>query len=360
MTIEATREQLGDTSNTSPVRYQPSWVDLLVALVRPLPVPGWLFYLSLWVAVALLLSVGMAVTATTGASGIGEGIAFWSLAVVYYLALMHYLDGLGERALQAFRPASSMSEATYHGLHHELTTMPARETLVAGLAGAGLTVMSLLLPDGPAYSPLVIHRLPGPVGMVVVVLANVVMATFIYHSIRQLRVVGRIHATIAQVNLFQRGPLYAFSKLTARTGIGYLLALSLGIIPRTGSTRTDWLFDVSTLLVQLLAIATFILPLLAVQRCLAQEKQHREDALAVRLEHAFAELHARIDSGTLQDVSAVRTALDALGLERDTLAKVSIWPWQFGTLAGFGSALLLPLTIWLIQQLLGPVLATLR
>jgi hypothetical protein len=360
MTIQTTQCQLVDSSHELPAPLRPSWIDQLVCGVRRLPIPSWLFYLSLWLIVALLLTAGMALADTRGATDIGAGIAFWSLAPVYYLALMHYLDGVAERALVAFRPISDMSEATYLRYRDELTTMPAREALFAGLAGAGLTLVSLLLRDGPAYTSLAIHRLPGPMGVDSVVLANVVMSSFVYHSIRQLRIVGRIHATITRINLFQRGPLYAFSTLTARTGIGYLLALSLGIIPRTGSSSTDWLLDTSTLVIQLLAVASFVLPLLAVQRRLAQEKQRRHDELAVRLERGFAELHARIDSGALGEVSAVRTALDALGLERDTLAKVSTWPWQFGTLAGFGSALLLPLTIWVVQQLAGPMLAALR
>ncbi len=46
-------------------------------------------------------------------------------------------------------------------------------------------------------------------------------------------------------------------------------------------------------------------------------------------------------------------SIAALWRERDIIAKLPTWPWSTGTLRGFVSALLLPITLFLIQRLLG-------
>jgi hypothetical protein len=38
--------------------------------------------------------------------------------------------------------------------------------------------------------------------------------------------------------------------------------------------------------------------------------------------------------------------------QREIVAKLSTWPWSAGTARGFASAILLPLGLYLVQQLL--------
>lgn len=51
-------------------------------------------------------------------------------------------------------------------------------------------------------------------------------------------------------------------------------------------------------------------------------------------------------------MGGLKVLLDSLLLERDTLAKIPTWPWKPGTVAGFSSALLVPVIIWFCQQIL--------
>lgn len=46
---------------------------------------------------------------------------------------------------------------------------------------------------------------------------------FVIHTVRQLRLVSRIHRLAGNINLFHRIPVHAFSALTGRTGIGIVL-----------------------------------------------------------------------------------------------------------------------------------------
>jgi len=48
----------------------------------------------------------------------------------------------------------------------------------------------------------------------------------------------------------------------------------------------------------------------------------------------------------------IQEGIASLDLERATLNKIPTWPWEPGSIRGVVAALLLPLGIWLIQNLL--------
>jgi hypothetical protein len=329
--------------------YPPSWVDHFFEWVRRLPLPAWLFYTGLWCVLYLLVSVAVWVE---GAEPVGflSYIAFDSaLYILYYLALMHYLDSVAGRALDLFRPLLHVNELDYKQLRYELTTLPARNTLLAGSIGILVTVASLpfIPPAGKAAE--LAHNLSAQVAFAI---GNAVMATFVYHTVRQLRMVTHIQATATRVNLYRREPVYAFSRLTARTGIGWILALTIGMVPRLGPTLTaEGGMSMASMLLPF-ALLLFILPLHSIHRLLAAEKRRLQCEVERRLEMIFAQLHGRMDAGDIVDVGGVKVLLDSLLVERDTLSKIPTWPWKPGTVAGFSSALLLPVIIWFCQQVL--------
>jgi hypothetical protein len=263
----------------------------------------------------------------------------------------------------------TLNDSQYDQLHRELTTMPTRQSWLAGFIGILVTVATIPFnrPSLPDHSLHLDHAMasmlvppPGPisapVSVVVACLANFVVGVFIYHTLRQLRLVSRIHATMTRVSLFQRDPLYAFSGLTARTGSGYLLAVSLGILPRSGAAVQSPLTAVAPVLLLGLALATFILPLLSSHRLLLEEKRCWQADLERRIETAMTNLHQRIAAEDIKDLGQVKTVLDSLVAEREILAKIPTWPWRPGMLAGFVSAISLPVIVWLVQQLLGRVI----
>src|SRR5690606_22595024 len=132
----------------------------------------------------------------------------------------------------------------------------------------------------------------------------------------------RIHRTVTRVDLFQRDPLFAFSVLTARTGVGYLLAFSVGVAPRTGAA----VYSIVTALIAHnilipLAIAAFILPLWRISRMLAAEKRRLRAEANIRLQKTLGELHQRVDADTLKEMADLKITIDSLLVEQDTLAK---------------------------------------
>ncbi|MCC6458268.1 MAG: hypothetical protein IT328_25165 [Caldilineaceae bacterium] len=339
-------------SVSNPPAYSASWLDYFFDWVRALPMPVWLFYLCLCLLLLLLFS-GLSWLEGLQPLGFTLLLAVDKAAyIVYYLALMHYLDGTAGRALSQFRPLLQADESDFARLHYELTTLPARSTLLAGGIGILITIISLQF--APA-DPILAQVVRQPSTQLAFLVGNAILAICVYHTIRQLGMVSRIHATVAYLNFYRRGPVYAFSRLTARTALGWILGISLGLSPRIApflSTEHMSWFWLLWLPIVPLAALVFVLPLVGVHRLLAREKARLQDDVEQRVEAVLLRVHRQQDADKLGDVSELKTLLDTLLVEREMAAKLPTWPWQPGTLAGFGSALLLPLAIWLLQQLL--------
>lgn len=70
------------------------------------------------------------------------------------------------------------------------------------------------------------------------------------------------------------------------------------------------------------------------------------------METGVSELHRRMAHNEPTRMDDLNKALAALEIEHASLARVPTWPWPPGTLRGVVAAVLLPVAIWLIQQVL--------
>jgi hypothetical protein len=182
------------------------------------------------------------------------------------------------------------------------------------------------------------------VGAIVIIL--------IYHSIRQLRLVSRIHARARQVNLFEPAPLYAFSNLTSRTAIGLILLQvpAVFFVPANESAvliTAAWLIPVV-----LISAAIFVLPLQGMHRQILAEKERLESEVGRRIAATIDDVHAAVDERRREEADGLNKTLATLVVERDLVAKLPTWPWSAGTFWGFASAVLLPIGLWLVTRTL--------
>jgi hypothetical protein len=170
-----------------------------------------------------------------------------------------------------------------------------------------------------------------------------------------LRQVYRIYTRHTRISLFNMGPLYALSGVTALTAVGF-------IIPPYGFLALNpILLDPITFAYMLpitgLALAAFIWPLLGVHRLLAAEKEQRLGEAAQRFQATIAELHQRIDEGALDKMDGLNKAMSSLQIERKTLDAIPTWPWEPETVRLLITALALPLGLWFAQYVLQRALA---
>jgi hypothetical protein len=181
------------------------------------------------------------------------------------IELMHYLDVVSSRALDTFRQVMDATDEQVAAVRERLTTMPAGPVAFATLIGTLVGVAQRVLVtsrnlEGIGYAT------SGTVyvfeyGLMLFVFVGLGVLT--YHTIRQLRLIDFLYRECAMVRLFDPGPLYAFSRVTARTALGLVFAAYAWLItyPRSTAGESISVFLVFLVVIALLAMTTFALPL---------------------------------------------------------------------------------------------------
>lgn len=185
------------------------------------------------------------------------------------------------------------------------------------------------------------------------ILIYVLVGVLIYHTLHQLRMVNEIYTKHTRINLFQLGPLYSLSSLTALTAIGIGIPTYLWFQINILSADSSYLSDIfQTIVLGIVIVVTFISPLLGAHSLLEKEKQRLNDEVARRMEATIARLHKQIDNDVLDDRAALKETLDGLVTEQGVIQKLRTWPWRTETVGGLGLAFLLPILIWVVQRVL--------
>lgn len=323
-------------------------MNRLHGAIDRLPGPAWLAYA---VATALLVLLAIWSDQFVDPSTLLQPTAYSAVIALFPLALIYYLDGVARRGLRNFRPVLSLSDPEFERLSYELTTMPRGAARVVSLVGVGIAILGLLVsPEemlGPASMPIVLSI----VGFGGVLFGYISFALLFYHTIRQLRLVSRIHSQATSINLFQPQPLYAFSTLTLRTAVAlvllsyYIVAVSSGV---SMGPATIGLLGINLTL----SVVLFMLPLYGMHTRLREEKNRMMSAVSGRIEGVFSSLHRALDDPLAGQIDTLNKGLTSLMVERDLIVKSPTWPWTPGTVRAFASTAVLPIALWLITRAL--------
>jgi hypothetical protein len=323
--------------------YRPSWVDRMAAAVERLPGPYWAPYLGAFLA---SLGLEMVVVGRVGESVSPEQVFTISLPF-YGFWLIHYLNRRAASSLQIFRAAFTGSESELGDARWRLTTLPAMPALVISLSGLLLGIASSL-----GWNP----GSPDQVLSNLAYYATTVFAgLYAYHAVRQLRLVTSLYARRARVDIHNVAPLHSFSVLSAHTAIGMLIILS-GAVLITPEGLVEG-FLLAAVLFGALAVLTFLLPLAGLHRRLADGKDLALAENSRRWQSSTTELYRRVDRRDWAGADRLNATLTALERGRTAIERVPTWPWRPETLRGLVAALLLPISIWLIQYGLQRMLA---
>ncbi len=333
--------------------YPPSWVNHLTGWVARRQWSSWYFYLGLWLVPVSLQLVVLWIEGVFPFPTVFPAQLFIPAMIVLFLSMIHFLDSRAEAALTTLRPALTATEEEYSQLCYLLTTMPTWPAILTSLATVGVIVL-LGVNSGQressieaiALSPIAANLL-----FAVYWIGWWVFGAFVYHTIHQLRVINRIYTEHTRVNLFAMSPLYAFSGVTALTAVTLAIA-TYGWTALNPDNLSDPVSIAVISLITVLALGAFAWPLLGSRRLMAKQKAEKLDEVSLRYEATFAELHQRIDNRELEEVEELMKVISVLEIERDTLRRISTWPWQPETLHFLMTALLLPLLLWIIQYVL--------
>ncbi|MEO8288228.1 MAG: hypothetical protein ABI670_17515 [Chloroflexota bacterium] len=353
MSTAAVSNAIADSGIDSRRPYPPSIIDRAINWVRGLPIPAWLFYFVVALAVILLHASIKWMDGSFPVGVFSWRLILGDISFIYAVGVLHYLDDSAREALNDFRPVMQIDDAEFNTLRYRFTTLPARPTLIVACLGAlyGVSSWLSLSPvqreNGKFFSSPPATVLEGLVFMLTYVGAAIV----IYHSVRQLRMVSLIYATHTQVDLFNLAPIYALSSVTARTAIAVLLITYawyfINVTSEPGFTNQFDIFILSAI-----SVVMFVAPLGGMHRLLVRAKIRAQTAAQQEFKATVAELHRRRDAGQFAEMGGINDALDGLLKEQSALDKISTWPWKTETLRGVATAVLLPILLWAVTRLL--------
>ena len=336
--------------------YPPSWQNRFLQAVDRLPFPNVGIFLGLFIGIAFLQHLVPWIEGL-----LPWGAVEWSqfnflipglLTPIFFSNLLIY----SEKALAKFRQALNVSEKEYADLRYRFLNLPALTgwilTLGVALGIALLYRTPLFQASFPSY---LLSGFSGVLIFLTSCFALSLVFAFIVVVLRQTRLVGQLYARVQKINLFNLGPLYAGSRLTSRVGtlfiiVGTVSFLSNSFLPEANpQIAVNIFFGVVNIGV---ALALFILPLLGIHQRLVAKKEELLSESGERVRAAFERLNKEQASGRLKEIGNTRQLVDAVIREREYIQGVPTWPWNAATLRTFITALLVPLTVWSVQQLL--------
>ncbi|MEO8626175.1 MAG: hypothetical protein ABI452_05685 [Candidatus Limnocylindrales bacterium] len=335
-------------------------MDRLLSLVDRFPGPA-----ALWFAMLalLLLAVAHLWIWATGARRMGElepEVVPPTLIFAFFLWLLHLLKHVAGSSFDAFRPALGGSADAQERYRLALTSVPDRVALAA------VVIVEVVL-NVSYFGTIRPLRLPLPVSVelasaALYLLAAASIALLIVQDLRQLRLVSRLSALAANVDIFKPGPVTALSRLTAASAIGIVAfvaayGFSTGLTVPTAQESVPFpAFIAEELALILLAVASFVLPLRVMHGRLLNEKNDLLGAAQDRLKVVLARIHEAVETGDLSQADQLNKTLTSVIVERDYLAKLPTWPWSSGTFRGVASAVVLPVVIFVITRVIDPLL----
>ncbi|MBF8290090.1 MAG: hypothetical protein HW391_1058 [Chloroflexi bacterium] len=258
--------------------YPPGWPHLLADRLERLPGSIWVAYavIALVAVLAMHLVPWTRDNAPIGTFDLPN--TFWGILPVITLWLFRDVERAAATAFDAFRPALNLSEPELARLRYELTVIPDRLSLVITVVAVGFTLVSFAL--DPAGSDAV--GLTGLPLVVVLVIQSFIVSVFfqlICQVLRQLRQIRRTVARSAVVDLFQPGPMHAFSRFTSRFGISIVLIVgfSVALVP-TPTDFGSFLLSWAPYLVipPIVVVIAFVVPLYGMHGRLVAEKEQMQ------------------------------------------------------------------------------------
>ena len=342
------------SSATAPFR--PGPISSLLTWAARLPGGGWWIFIPFLVA---LFAWGQFIEWMVGRVPVGT-LDLNLLVLGPYGPFAILGLGLGLRiarhALDTFWPATGWPDSERAGWAQRFAAAPFWPEVIALLAGSIAGVASLLVAIdslagiGPYRDAMLVAYLPQ-------FLAGYgLFAVGALITIRWLVLVSRIHREATAIDILDRVPIYAFSRLTFAVGIGYLIGAYYSLTVNAASQAGN-LASLGAIAANILvASASFVVPmwgihgrLVAEKEALLREAERRASALAV-------ELYARIDAGKFDETAVINSSLTGVNALRERIERLPTWPWSPQVLRGFVSALLLPLVIFVLTRVIAELI----
>jgi hypothetical protein len=334
--------------------YPPSWIDRLTRWLDALRLP----YLVVIVLIYLFfVFISHVLEWSSGGRpwwDFSYELFVYSLFTAEVLFFLRYIDLDAEIALEQFKPLLNLGEGEIEKLRYRMTVLPHRSVLIVTLLGIAFGVFmgystQVFLSESFQLSIALIWDITG------FLIADVLALLFVYRVVVQMRTANRLYASAAEFDLFNLNPVYALSTHTAKISFILVFMVYSNLLLAPGSIRIPSNL-VTTVVISIIAFIAFLLPLRGVNRRLVGEKSNLLREINARIKEAYARLENDFDNSNFSDMDAIGRALANLQNQKSYIEAIPTWPWRPAALRGFLSAMVLPIVIWVIQQILDRLL----
>ena len=348
----------GSRGRSMTTSYRPGAVSRFLAWIDTLPGHGWWIFPALGV---LLFAWAHGILWATGRRPAGTIEPVITVGVAYgpySLAVLALVNRVARRSLAAFWPATGLPDSERATWAYQFVNSPGGYGWVSIFVGVPLALGSFL--SAPAS---VLGAESGRAALFIAYLPSLLfgysmLPAAVFATVRELRLVARIHREATAIDPFDREPVYAFSRLTVLTGLAYVL-VGYYTVSVNGAFQVGNVVSLTAVgLSVVVGVAAFVLPLWGIHDRLVFEKGHLLRQVEGRLNRLGTEMYRRIDAGEFDSTKVISDSLAGVTALRERIARLPTWPWPPQLLRGFVSALLLPVVVYLLTRVISTQLAS--
>jgi hypothetical protein len=331
--------------------YQPSWIDQITVLVDKTGIPYAVVYLVIWIIFLSILTVLRWRDQMHPVGYIDKPDVVMSATGIFFIALVHYLDGWAGKKLTVFRKAIHVNDEEFEELYYRLSTLPPRPAFIASLVTFSIGGITYIIsPSSYGFLNIGFESPSSGLQLVNFLFSWFTFGALCYHAFHQLKLGSLATANYLHINLFNLTPIYTFAGLTLRTALGWLVvAYAWAFI--TPNLFRNLVIIVTILFMQVVAILTFVLPLLSAHDKIAGKKAQTLNEISSRLESVVDEMSRVNDDYDNERLSKLRDMLSTLSMAEERIKKIPTWPWKPSVANSLATAILLPNAVWIFQLL---------
>jgi hypothetical protein len=341
----------------NPRSYPASWIDRFNHWLAGAPIQAWVFFLVSGLALAGGQLLVLWLEGGLQAVEILPVILFNSFFTPFLLGLIYLLDSQAVAALNTMQPVLEMTAEAFDRYRYRLAHMPVARPLGAGLAVLVMVILMENLWTVP-FRYAALEQLPifNVVFQITDKSSAFLFGVFIYHTIRQLRLVNEINDRHIRVDLYNLTPLKAFSRLTASTAAGLVVGV-YGWMLINPELLADPLVIAFAAVITLLAVTVFVWPLYGVHRQMETAKEQALQAIDQRAKAVYAKFNQEFDRDNYASLEMLNGTIASLESQQRRVSALPTWPWRPETaqfaLTAIGLPLVLAILRFLAEQVLG-------
>lgn len=334
-----------------PGDWRPSWFDALTAWVDAARRTRTWVYHAAWIVGSALLIVPLAIDGEGSIHAIRPFHLVLAGTAAYMAFFMHLTKRGFDASLQEIEHLVELGACEFARLRRRVTTTPAIPTLVTSVAFAVVgTLLLMPLATRPELGLFATRWATVTHGTLLVV-TSFVIGTFVCRSIYRIAEMRRLHTQHLRVDIFHPEPLYSQTAVAARGGLTLILYTLAWIATVPGGLENVG-FVALAMLVNIFAVALYVVPLLRLHALLVAAKRERIGAAYDQVRALSDRLHAAIGSNAAGAIDPLGKGLSALQTEIALLEAVPTWPWHPELSRVTVTAFLAPFLLWSFQRLL--------